>query len=1010
MRKLYTNLLGCILVFFFILGNAFAQGSITVKGKVTDAINGEALIGVSIKLKGSTQGTSTDVSGAFTINMPSNGILIFTYIGFVSTEIPINNQTTLNVKLKTSSAALDEVIVVGYGTQRKSDITGSVARIKGADIASQPVLAATQAIQGKIAGVQIISSGDPNSLPTVRIRGTGTMKAGANPLYVVDGILTEDIRNINNADIVSMDILKDASATAIYGMRAANGVLLITTKKGKTGKMVIAYDGQAGIKEAAHLVNMAGPSQYAGYLNEASIYYGTGDELITAAQLQSGANTDWYDAILKKGIQQNHNISLSGGTDDVTYFISAGYLSDKGIIETNDFNRFTLRSNNEYNAAKWLKLSSLISFSRLNNRTVDLNAFNIAYRAAPYIASKIGEKYGNTSLSNNVGNPLLNLEKADNSVLGNRLQGSFAADVKPVSWLTLRSSFGVDLDFLKSTNYGYQFNNVGANSIFLTEGGNQLRDKSDLTVSQNNATKWVWDNTATFAKVLDKHSFNILAGITSEQYKFNGLTGKRVNVPENKDQWYLGIGSTKGATNDNTGDKWTRNSYISRLNYAYDNKYLLTATFRADGTSRFPTQNRWGYFPSVGLGWNIAEEDFMKGQKTFTTLKIRGSWGRVGNDQIATNVYFPIAAINIPYFYNNVEYSGIAFNQLPDKNVKWETTEEYDLGLDFGFFNNRLNGELDYYSKTTRDALIDIRIPAILGDIDGLYTTNASNFTNKGAEFALNWTDKVNDDWSYNIGGNVAYNKNAVTRLNGGQALVDGNTGGNQGNVTKSDNGQPIGSFFIYEADGIFQNVDEIAASAQKDALPGDLRYKDLSGPDGTPDGIINESDRTFMGSYQPKYTFGINGNVTFKEFDLGISTYGTTGGKIYNGKKASRNDQRDNLETDVVNNRWTPDRPSKSEPRATLSQLPASSYFLEKGDFFRINNLTLGFTIPKATLSKFSIERLRIYVAAQNLATITGYSGFTPEITSDRATTAGIESSIYPTTRTFTFGVNIGL
>jgi len=1009
MRNFTKSLAGCFLIILLLCGQVFAQ-NIAVKGRVTDAANGETLIGVSIKVKGGTQGTSTDATGAFSINVAPTATLVLTYIGFEPIEVPVNNQTTLNVKMKTSASALEEVVVVGYGTQRKSDVTGSVAKIKGADIASQPVLAATQAIQGRVAGVQISSSGDPNALPTVRIRGTGTMKGGVNPLYVVDGIITEDIRNINNADIVSIDILKDASATAIYGMRAANGVLLITTKKGKSGKMSITYDGHTGVKEAANLVNMAGPAQYAGYLNEANIYYGSGDELITADQLTAGGNTDWYDAILKKGFQQNHNISLSGGSEDLTYFVSAGYLSDAGIIETNDFNRFTLRSNNEYNAAKWLKLSSLISFSRSNNRGVDLSAFNVAYRAAPYVVAKQDGRYGNTSISNNVGNPLLSLEKVDNRTLGNRVQGSFGLDVKPVSWLSLRSSFGVDLDFNRSTNYGYQFDNVGENSVFITQGGNQLRNRSDLTAINKNATKWVWDNTATFNKIFDKHSLNVLVGVTSEYYHFNSLEGKRFDVPADRDQWYLGAGTTAGSTNNNTGDKWTRNSYISRLNYAYDNRYLLTATFRADGTSRFPSNNRWGYFPSVGLGWNIAEEDFMKGQKTLTTFKIRGSWGKVGNDQIATDVYFPIAAINIPYFYNGVEYSGIAFDQLPDKNVKWETTEEFDLGLDYGFIDNRLTGEIDYYHKKTSDALIDIRIPAILGDANSLYTTNAATFTNRGVEFGINWTGKIAKDWSYNIGGNVAYNKNEITGLNGGQALVEGNVGGNQGNVTRSDNGQPIGSFYVYEADGIFQNAAEIAASSQKDARPGDLRYKDLSGPNGTPDGVINEFDRTFVGSYQPKYTFGINGNVTYKGFDLSLNTYGTAGGKIYNGKKAARSDQRDNLEADVVKNRWTPDRPSNSVPRATLGQLPASTYFIEKGDFFRINNLTLGYAIPKEKLSRFYVDRLRVFVAVQNLATITGYSGFTPEIVSGNPLNAGIESNIYPTTRTFTFGVNIGL
>ncbi len=1003
MKRLSTIISFAVLLLFCFTTIAFAQDQITVTGKVTDAADGESLIGVTVQLKGSTKGVTTDVNGGYNISVPSNGTLVFSYLGYSNQEVVVNNRTSINVQLKVSNELLEQVVVVGYGVQRKIDVTGSVSQVKGETIAREPVLSATQAIQGKVAGVQIISSGAPNSLPTVRVRGTGSALAGANPLYVVDGVITDDIRNINSSDIVEMNILKDASATAIYGMRAANGVLLITTKKGKSGEMKISYDASGGFKSASKLVNMAGANQYAGYINEANVYYGTGDILINQQLLDNGANTDWYDAILKTGFQQNHNLSLSGGSEKSTYFFSAGYLQDEGIIATNDFNRLTLRSNNEFNINKWIKFSPQASYSRFSVREVDLNAFNIAYRAAPYIASKMGDLYGNTSLSNNVGNPLLNLEKTNNRGIGNRVQGTFALDVTPIPWLKLRSSFGIDVDFYKNTNYGYKFLNTGENNVFITSGGNQIRNNSSLGVTHNNASRYVWDNTATASKVFGNHNLTFLVGTTAERQKFNSLTGSRVDVPESKDQWYLAAGSPIGASNNSTGDLSTRNSYISRLNYSYAAKYLLTATFRADGTSRFPSDNRWGYFPSVGLGWNVANEDFMKNQKLFSALKIRGSYGEVGNDQIPTSLYYPLATINQPYFFNGSEYLGISFDQLPDKNVRWETTKEYDLGLDFGFLNNKLTGELDYYHKSTENSLIPIVIPGILGDVDNQYITNAASFLNKGVEAALNWNTNAGKDWKYDIGINAAYNKNEITGLNGGQALFDGNVG-SQGNVTKSDNGQPIGSFFIFQADGIFQNADEIANSAQKGAKPGDLRYKDLN-----TDGVIDANDRAFSGSYQPKLTYGVNVGLSYKSFDFNLSTYGTAGSKIYNAKKAARADSRDNIETEIALNRWTPNSPSNSIPRANLVPLPASTYFLEKGDFFRINNLTLGYSLPVQMLSKYKIQKVRAFVTAQNLATITGYSGFTPEITSDSPLRGGIESSIYPTTRTIAFGLNVG-
>ncbi|HYF32804.1 MAG TPA: TonB-dependent receptor [Chitinophagaceae bacterium] len=979
---------------------------ITITGRVTGP-NGEPMPNVSVTLRGTTIGTTTNAQGNFSITVPDeNAVLVFSYVGYTPQEIPVRGRTAIEVSLVAADRSLDQVVVVGYGTARRRDLTGSVATVSGAEIAKQPVLTPTQAIQGRVAGVQIITSGAPNALPTVRIRGIGTTLGGQDPLYVVDGVITEDIRNINNADITSMEILKDASATAIYGMRAANGVLIITTKKGRPGKMVVNYDAFVGIREATNLVDMAGPNQYAGYLNEASVYYGTGDSLVPASRL-TGTHTDWFDAILRRGFLQNHNVSMSGGSERINYFLSAGYTSEEGILITNKFNRFTVRSNNEYRLTNKLKLSSLVSFSRFDLRDVDYGAFNNAYRAAPYVPDKINGKYGNTSAAGNVGNPVLSLEKVFNNGIGNRLQGTFGLEFKPISWITFRSSLGIDLDFFKKVEYLYKF--LSDTQTFIEAGGNQQRGNSRLNITDNTANKWVWDNTVQLAKSFGEHSFNLLAGVTAEQYKFNSITGGRFDVPENRDQWYLNAGSLGGAVSNETGDKWTRNSVLGRLNYNYAGRYLLTATMRADGTSRFSEDNRWGYFPSIGAGWLISDESFMDGQQIFDALKLRGSWGRVGNDKIPTSLYYTLARLNVPYYFNGQEYLGISFPDVTDKNVQWEVTEEIDLGLEFTVLNNRLSGELDWYKKETTDALVYVTIPGILGDPDSRFITNAATFENKGFEVTLNWRDNINKDLDYRIGGNVGFNKNKITGLNGGQALFAGNVGG-QGFVTLSDNNQPIGSFYLLEVEGILQTEAEVAASGQSGAKVGDLNYRDVSGPAGKPDGVIDSYDRTFQGSYQPKVTFGVNGGLNYKSFDFSFAGYGTAGGKIYNGKRAIRGaDARDNIEAEIAKERWTPNNPNTSHPRATLNQMAASTYFLEKGNFFRLNNLTLGYTLSERLLSRVRINSVRVYFTAQNLFTITPYSGFTPELQTDQILEAGIESNSYPSTRTFAFGLNIG-
>ncbi len=999
-KQLLVKIFSFVLLFFSL--QATAQ-DVRVTGRVTDS-TGAGVSGASVTVKGGSTGVATDATGNFTITAGPNATLTISALGYGTRDVAIGGRTSVSISLTAAaSQSLDQVVVVGYGTQRKRDLTGSVASVSGAELAKQPVLTATQAVQGKVAGVQVITSGDPNALPVIRIRGTGTMLAGANPLYVVDGVINDDIRNINSADIVTMDILKDASATAIYGMRAANGVVLITTKRGRPGKLVINYDASFGVKEATKLVNMAGANQYAGYINEANIYYNNSDSIVTQALLANGANTDWYDEVLKKGFFQNHNLSMAGGSEKINYFISAGLLTDEGIIRTNDFNRFTLRNNNDYKITNNFKISTILSYSRTDLRFVDLGVFNVAYRAAPYVPAFRNGKYGNTSLANNVGNPLVTQDKNDNSGKGDRFQGTVIGEYKPISWLTLRTSFGVDKNNFRNIIYGYKYANDGPGNIFTTAGSNQLRNNSSLNVSESQGNRWVWDNTATAVKRFGDHSFNLLVGTTSEDIRSNVIGGTRIDVPEDKDQWYLSAGNDIGATNTNTGDKSTRNSYLARLNYNFNDKYFLTATGRYDGSSRLPSYNRWGFFPSVGAGWVISNEGFMSTQKTFSTLKLRVSYGKVGNDGIDNSLFIPLATVNLPYVFNNTQVQNFRLEELADRNLKWEVTTEVNAGIDFAVLRNRLSGTLDVYKRKVKDALVNINIPGILGDPNSLITTNAASFTNSGVEFSLNWADNINRDWKYNIGGNIAYNKNKIDNLNGGQALTGGAVGG-QGTTTLSANGQPIGSFYLWEVAGIFQTAAEVASSAQPNARPGDLKYRDVNG-----DKAITAADRVFQGSYQPKLTFGINGGLSFKTLDLSVGGYGTSGGKIYNGKKAARGDFRDNVETEVALNRWTPNHTNTTIPRATTAELPASDYFLEKGDFFRINNLTLGYTVAKNMLTRFKMQNLRVYATVQNLVTFTSYSGFTPEISGGGTLAPGIESNIYPTTRTFAFGVNVG-
>lgn len=972
----------------------------TITGLITDAGTQETIIGASIEVKGTTRGTISDIDGRFEIEATDEEILAISYIGYQTIEIKVGAQTEINILLKPESILLNQIVVVGYGSQRKVDITGATVSVKGEELQKQPVMTATQALQGKVAGVQIISSGRPGSSPDVRVRGTGTALAGTSALFVVDGVLTDDISNINTADIVTMDILKDASSTAIYGARGANGVIIITTKKGASGVTRMNYNNFIGIRQAARLIEMANAQEYANYASAA-----------TGQSVNPGNyDTDWYSEILRNSFTQNHNFSFSGGSERTTHFLGFGYLEDEGIVFNNTFSRFNVRTNLDYKLNTKVTFGLNGSFTHADDQEVNLGtAYNNAYRAAPIIPSVIDGKYGNTSQYQNVGNPVLDLSNNDNKLSRNRLQSSAYVDIKPWEGWSFRSMIGSDLILGNERKYNYQFFND--ETTFLTAGGNQRSERSSLFVKNENAFRWVWDNIITYEKTFGKNYFKILGGTTAEAYQQQWAAARREEVPADKDLWYITTGNANTSTNDGSGDKWTRNSYISRMNYSFDDTYLLTATVRADGSSRISKDNRWGMFPSVGLGWVLSNESFLSSYKFIETLKFRTSWGRVGNDRVPSDAFTVTVTPNLAYpFGGGIATPGSAITQIKDPNLKWETTEEFDLGLDFSLWNGKIFGEIGFYDKKSRDLLINVKVPAVAGDEDGVVLTNAASIQNRGFEFALNYRTRVNEKFTYKVGANLTLNNNKVIGLNGGQPILDGGVGGSQIYTTRTDNDNPVGSFYVLQVLGVFQTGEEVNAYTssngqiiQPGASPGDFKYLDAND-----DGRIDDKDRIFVGSYQPKAYFGLNGEFSYKSWDLSIDIYGNVGNKVYNGKKALRLTGLDNVEKSLAYDRWTPGSGIQDEPSANSGFLPASTYYVESGDFIRINNVTLTYNLPVKFANKIHLDNARIFITGQNVFTWQRFSGFTPELPDTTPTKSGIELNAYPTTRTIAGGVNI--
>jgi TonB-dependent starch-binding outer membrane protein SusC len=989
-----------------VLSTTQAAQDIQVTGKITGD-NGEPLIGVSVTIVGTDRGTATDANGNFTIMAPPDGTLRLTYVGYLTQDIKINSQPEHNIQLKPSGNQLNEVVVVGYGVQKKVDVTGAVGHVKGEELSKQPVLTATQALQGKVAGVQITSSGQPGSLPQVTIRGAGSILGGANPLYVVDGIWTDDITNINTADILSMDVLKDASSASIYGVRGANGVILITTRQG-TGKMKVSYSGTAGMTQAAYIVPMANSAEYINYRENFS-----GLPVAT-----TGYSTNWYNQVLRNAFYQNHNLSVSGGNSQDKYALSASYQTDEGIIIFNKYTRYTVRLNNEFNPTTFLKIGTTASFANQASQNVPTATITEdAYRAAPLVPAMLNGKFGNTSQFQNVGNPVLDAQNTNDLSHNNRLQGNVFVEIKPIRSLAIRSTFNEEATFGDDRAYTYQHPND--TTFFTTDGGTQGATRSVLTVSNSKYYFWVWSNTATYTQAFGLSKLSVLAGTEAQTNYNSSWSAFRYSVPPIPSEWYLQNGDQNFQFNNSSVTKYTTNSYFGRITYSYDDRFLFTGNFRADGSSVFAAQNRWGYFPGASIGWVLTHEKFMQAQKIFDYLKIRGGWGELGNSAIPADGAVQTVLSNIPYFFNSGTTAtgattGSIVPQIKDLNLKWEVTKEADLGFDYSVLAGRLTGEFDVYDKKATQALIYVLVPGTFGSqanpnstiSPGYVLDNAATIDNKGLEFSARWHDNINNKLSYFIGGNVSFNRNRVVNLNGGAPVFDGNINGFFTTETKA--GYPIGAFFMRQATGVFQSLAQVASYVDKNgnqlqpgAQPGDLIYKYNSN---------GSLDTAFAGSYQPKLYVGISGGLTYKSFDFSIDLYSNIGNQVYNGKEQARVVITDNIEKSVATSFWTQQNKSNSQPAPNAGNLPASTYFLASGTFVRINNATLGYTVKPDVLAKQKvITSCRIFIDAQNPITLKKYGGFSSELPGSSPTNAGIELGTYPTTRTFAAGINIG-
>jgi TonB-linked SusC/RagA family outer membrane protein len=986
-----------------------AMGQRIIRGTVTGSDTGETLPGVNVLVKGTTRGTVTDIDGAYQIEVrPGDQSLVFSFIGYDNQEIAIGTSEVIQVVLQISSTYLEEFVVIGYGTVRKSDLTGAVSSLKAEDIVKITALHPEKALQGKVTGVQIITtSGAPGAGAAVRVRGVGTFN-NSSPIYVVDGVILDDISFLNSGDIASMEVLKDASATAIYGSRGANGVILIQTKTGTLGqeKPLFSFSSEYGIQRLSKKIDLLSGREFAIITNE--IRPGTYNNVDILP------NTDWQDQIFQSAPMQNHQLSITGASDVTQYYVGIGLYMQDGIIPKSNYQRLTIKLNNTYNLSDFFRIGNNLTLAPFQQQNAPNVTYSV-YRAQPLLEPYYeDESFG---VVYNVGNPLADLEYSNNFRRGVRGVGNIFAEANPSAALTLKSSLGIDASFNKAESFTPSF------AVLNPDGtaSQQYNEFSDIFKGNTDNLSWLWENTVSFDKMLTRHNINAVAGFTmqrsrSEEFR---LAGQNL-IRDNSDFWYISPPYILDEANNinmlqnifNGVDPnlyYSMISFLFRANYSFDNRYIATVTFRRDGSSKFSKENRFSNFPSFALGWNIINEEFMQSVLLFSNLKLRASWGVVGNEKILYFDRFARVQSDLLAIFSNPDasYPAASYFKNGNPDLRWESTTQTDIGLEIGLLNNRLIGEFDFYNRVTDDILVELSTPGHLGNGQGQKVRyNAASVLNRGFEFNLRWRERVRE-FSYSVGVLGTTIHNEVLSIGGASGVDSVLIGGYLANgipVTLSRVGLPIGAFYGYVTDGIFQNQAELDAyphSAQAEA--GDLRFVDVNN-----DGRISGLDRTFIGSPIPKFIYGLNFEFQYKAFDLSIDVHGQTGNKIFNGKDAVRPDPY-NFERTVWD-RWTGPGTSTTEPRPSFGgyNYTPSDRFIQDGSFVRLRNVMIGYTLPEALALRMAMKQVRLYIKGTNMFTMTKFTGYTPEIGSYDVLSNGIDFGTYPIAAVFSLGLNV--
>ena len=1003
-----------------------------VQGKVTAEESNEGLPGVNIIIKGTTRGTTTDAEGNYSVEVDPEGTLVYTYIGYLQEEVPVNNRSVINISLTPDVKSLQEVVVIGYGTQERKDLTGAISSVSSEDLQKINASGLDEALQGRTAGVFVTpSTGQPGAPIEVNIRGVSSL-GNNSPLYVIDGVPVfndvstfgagqkNPLATLNPNDIESIDILKDASAAAIYGARAANGVVLITTKRGQAGETRLSFEGYAGIQQFNRTIDMMNSSQMAAYSIEADEAAGQPPAPAFSDPNVLDQNTNWQEEAFQTSPIQNYTLTVSGGNENSNYAVIGGFFDQEGILPNTGFRRYSARINTDFDVGTRFKIGESLSLSR-GEWTGGFNPasdfLQELLQSSPTLPVRDPDNLGGyagptpeVTGGNTRSNKIAELNLIDANTMQNRILGNVYGELKIFEPLSYRLNAGIDVLFGESKTF---------NPVY--ELGGRSNPRASINEGRRSENIFLLEHTLTYDPVINQdHDLQILLGYSQQSALIRNMGGGVQDFPNNDTRT---INAGFGQSNISGGEtEWALRSLLGRINYSLKDRYLLMVTVRRDGSSRFGSDRRYGTFPSFSAGWRLGDEPFMDNVGAISDLKIRFSWGQVGNQEIPAYASYatiePVARYILGLGQEVVP--GAAFLEGGNRNLQWETTTQTDIGLDLGLFENRLIFTTDYFVKNTTDLLLQLPVSSSSGirRNNGPFR-NAGEMKNSGLEFALTYRNSAGD-FDYDISGNLSTVNNEVISLGGQEQIIaQVQTDPHVANtITKP--GGTIGEFYGYIMDGVFADQAEVDAHAEQDgAAPGDIRFRDISGPDGTPDGLITPDDRTVIGNPLPDFFYGLNGNFGFKNFDLTFFLQGVQGNEVYNLLWAGLNEgSGDNNATTEMLDRWTPNNRNTNIPRAVSddpnNNTRPSTRFIEDGSYLRLRNLQIGYSFDSNALENLSIGSLRIYLAAQNLFTITDYRSYNPEIgilntdPNRRSLTRGIDFGTYPIPQMFTGGVQV--